>query len=571
MRTHLQTGDTGVSSLELNNTLSAKARGARFWLLFFALFISFLLVLLENASVGTALPTIAHDLNATQFAWIGTAYGISATAFLPLCGGLTEAFGRRPVMIVSLFVFALGSALAGSAQSFSWLIAARGHCLVSAHGSAVIQGLGGGGLTAVPTIIVSDLVPLRERGLYSGLLGLAWSIAGGIGPLVGGALSKPDQWRWIFYLTLPLCGVAVVLVVFLLRLPTPPGTLRTKLAKLDWIGNVIVVSASVSLTIGVTWGGVQYPWGSVRVLAPLTLGIAGLVSFFVYELLWSQAPMVSSCLLSNRTSISGYFQTTILSINYLSILYYLPVYFQACKLASPLGSGVDLLATSMIVSPMTIAAGVFVTLTKTYRAPIWAGWTLVIAGMTLLGTLHADSPRVFGIGFQVLTAVGIGLVFTSTYFPVLAPIPVALTAPALSFYVFLRSFGQIWGVVVGSTILQNELARRLPYAFAAQFPAGAEIAYEAIPVVPALAPALQGEVRAAFADALAVLWRVNAGIAAAGLACSLLMRALPLHTETDARWRMQDGEESEETVSVGGMAKEMETGTEKDSVGTVSC
>jgi predicted MFS family arabinose efflux permease len=136
-------------------------KGAKFWLIFVLVSICFSLSALELSSVSTALPTIANDLQASQFTWIGSAYALASTAFLPMSGGLAQTFGRRPAILVTIGLFALGSGICGGANSMNMLIAGR-----------TIQGFGGGGIQSLTGIILADLVTLQERGLYGGLFGL---------------------------------------------------------------------------------------------------------------------------------------------------------------------------------------------------------------------------------------------------------------------------------------------------------------------------------------------------------------------------------------------------------------
>ncbi|TFY62393.1 hypothetical protein EVJ58_g3901 [Rhodofomes roseus] len=386
-------------------------KGTTFWMILSALIISFFMVVLEGASVGNASPTIAGDLSIIQFAWIGTAYGLSSTALLPLSGGLAQVFGRRPVMLVSLTIFAVGGALSGASRGTSTLFAGR-----------TIQGLGGGGVLTLSSIILSDLVALHERGLYNGLFSLAWTAASGVGPVIGGSFAQSGHWRWLFYMNVPFAGCAAAFVFFFVRLPTPPGSLRSKLKQIDWI----------------------------------------LV------------------------------QTGLLSVPLTGLMYYLPVYYQACTLASPIRAGTLVFGVAFTVAPTTLVAGALITATKRYRPPIWFGWVLLLIGQGLLTTLKATSAKATSIGFQILIGVGIGAVYSSTYFPVLAPLPVEQNAPALALYVFLRSFAQIWGVAIGATVLQNQLSSRLPQAFLETLPSGASVAYSAIPRDPCARVAAEG-------------------------------------------------------------------------------
>ncbi len=177
---------------EITETIRAAGKGTQFWLSFLAIITSIFLSALDLTAVATALPTITADLDGGEdFTWIGSAYSLSSTAFLPLSGALADIFGRKPIMMGSILLFAIGSALAGAAQNINMLIAARSKTqgslwLLTARtdNSALlaIQGLGGGGIISLTEILTSDLVPLAERGLYQGMLALTWSFAAGIGP-----------------------------------------------------------------------------------------------------------------------------------------------------------------------------------------------------------------------------------------------------------------------------------------------------------------------------------------------------------------------------------------------------
>lgn len=237
---------------------------------------------------------------------------------------------------------------------------------------------------------------------------------------------------------------------------------------------------------------------------------------------------------------------------------YLPVYYQACKGATPTGSGVDLLGLAFSVAPITMIVGFSVNKFRVYRPQLISGWLVLIAGSGALSTINENSHRGLSIGLQVINGLGIGLLYMNLYFPILAPLPVSSSAPALSLYNYSRSIAQAsnksyfhgtlrnniinvqtWGVTIGSTVLQNTLRTRLPPAFEQQFPQGVTIAYAIIPLIRELPQPLQAEVRAAFAKGLSELWRIHIGISGAGFLISLLMKGLPLHTQVDEQWELE--------------------------------
>jgi EmrB/QacA subfamily drug resistance transporter len=508
----------------------------RFWLIFLALCVSLFLSALEFAAVGNALPSIVAALqgqDSAEFTWVGSAYTLASTAFLPMSGGTAEIFGRRGSFIGALLIFALGSALCGSAQNMRWLIGAR-----------TVQGIGGGGIMALSSIVVSDMVPLSERGAYNGLIGMTWTFAVAIGPLIGGALAQAGQWRWLFYLNLPIVGIALVLVEFFMDLPTPAGTLSQKLKKMDWIGNTLVIASSTSVVIALTWGGTRYPWSSARIITPLVLGLVGLGAFALYESRFATYPMFPRTLLANRTSFSGYMQVFLNSIAVVVWTYYIPVYFQACRDASPIRSSVEMFGVTFVVGPMVVIGGVSASILKKYRPQMWFGWILAVIGAGAFSTVGANTPLSQAIGLPAIGSSGSGFLLALTYFPVLSPLPVSENAHALALFAFLRAFASVWGITIGSTILTNQLRVHLPTEILDKIPGGLDVVYSVIPQIKGMMQPTKDQVREAFAHSLRAVWYTNAGILGLGLLFSLLMADIPMHSYVDEKWskRAESGE-----------------------------
>ncbi|KAM5537268.1 hypothetical protein V8D89_008998 [Ganoderma adspersum] len=509
-------------------------KGSAFWLTFIAVLVCTFVSALDLTAVSVALPTITESLHGgDKFVWIGSAYGLSSAAILPLSGRLADAFGRRPVMLAFVGLFLLGSALSGAAQNMNMLIAAR-----------TVQGIGSGGILNLSEIIVSDLVPLAERGMFMGIISSVWAVASGVGPPIGGVLAQANAWRWIFYVNLPLTGIAFILVLLFLRVRTPPGTMRDKLGRLDLFGNVIIIAGTTLALISLTWGGVTYKWTSAHTLATMIIGLVLMGAFFVYEWLVPQDPSIPWEVVGNRTTVSAYIATFFHSIASTAVFYYLPVYFQACMGSSPLRSSVQGLPIALAISPFALAAGTLVQALQKYRWVNVLAWALAVVGFGLFSTLDATSSTGKCVGFQIILAAALGLLYTATIFPTLAPLPVSRTASALAFFSFARTFAQTWGVTIGSTVLQNRLASTLPAQFTAQSPSGAQIAYAAIPVISGLDEPLRTQVRNAFANSLKTVWLVMVGMSGAGVLSLLLMKEVPMQKETDATFGLDDRTQS---------------------------
>ncbi|KAF8755099.1 Iron permease [Rhizoctonia solani] len=435
-------------------TPASQKKGARFWLIFVAICASTFLSALELTSVSTALPTIVEALHGHDFAWVGSAYTLGSTAFMPMSGGLADIFGRRPVMLASLVIFAIGSAICGAAPNMSALIAGR-----------TIQGIGGGGILTLTDIIVADLVSLAERGPYLGIVGAVWAIASAIGPPVGGAFAESN-----WHINIPIVGIAIVLVLLFLNLNTPKEPFNEKIRRIDWVAHPpsrAVMESNQS----------QWIFGSISS--------------------WNTGYWY--CLLSARI-------------------------LQGSKGASPIRSGVDLFGIAFTVAPFAILTGISAVVFKKYRPQNYVAWVITTIGLGLLSMVKADTSMAKSIGFQIIIGVGAGILYASTNFPVLAPLPVSLNASALALLAFIRTFA-------GHT--------ELPSAHLFSKPSFPNVF---------LPEPLRTQVREAFADSLAVLWRVFIGIAGAGFISVFLMKEIPMSNETDERWAMEQAEKKESGV-----------------------
>ncbi|THH12814.1 hypothetical protein EW146_g7350 [Bondarzewia mesenterica] len=492
-------------------------RGMAFWLVLVANLSCDFLSAFDLTAISTALPTIVERLHGSDFIWAGSAYALAATAVTPLCGGLASIFGRKPILLLSIAFFALGAALCGSAKKHEYPYKA---------------------LEAVPANLwLRSSTAISSRFPNAVVSQESWHPCGHwhLGPPIGGAIASTGHWRWIFFLNLPICAVAATLVVIFLRVKTPKDPFLRKFSRMDWLSTAVILAF--------TFGGVQYAWNSVQVLAPLIIGLVGLVCFFLIEKYVSKEPTVPWSAVGNRTSLSGYAGTFVHGIVSIAAIYYLPVYFQAVQHASAIRSGIDMFGITFTVAPFAILAGASVEIFKRYRPQNYVGWIIIIVGFGILTLLDANSHRGQYMGYQVVIGVGLGINWIATQFPILAPLPYSNNAHALAFFTFTRYFAQSWGVAIGGMILQNSLSKKLPAEFYAQFPAGAQLAYAAIPKIKDLSEPLKTQVRVAFADSMKVTWQVMIGISGAGLLSVLFMREVTMRSDMDDQWGLKEKKE----------------------------
>ncbi|OSC96590.1 Mfs1.1 [Trametes coccinea BRFM310] len=537
----------GTEETKATSEQAGTKRGWRFWVIFVALCLSLFLTALDLASVYTALPSIIHDLQgADSFVWVSSAYTLSCSAVLPMSGRLADIFGRRIILLVSIVLFAVGSTVTAAAHTMSTVIIGR-----------TIQGVGSGAIQVLVAIVTADLIPLRDRGFFQSITGATFSFASAAGPFIAGAPAQHATWRWLFYLNLPLCAIAFVVVFLFLHLRKPPvESYKEAFLSVDWIGNTIIIACATSCIISLTWAGLQHPWSSAQVIAPLVIGVAGLFGALVYDAYVAAHPVIPTAIIKHRTTLGGYIGSFFHILITSSIAFYLPTYFQAAKLATPLLSGLYIFPTAICISPAAIVQGILVSKTGKYRLISLVGWCSMTIGVGLLTLLKPDTPVAVTIPFQVIAAIGFGFVYATT-FSVLAPLPPTQNAAALSFLLFMRTFSSAWASSISGTIFQNRLHALLPTEFLTRLPHDQDVTYSGIPLIPGLEEPLRDEVRAAFADSVRLVWYICLGLCAAGFVSVAMQKHVPLHAKMDDRFGMKEKAQAR--------CKDMEMGESKQS------
>ncbi|KAL4789187.1 major facilitator superfamily domain-containing protein [Aspergillus venezuelensis] len=505
---------------------------------------------LDTSILFTALPTIAQDLQSeTLYVWTVNSYLVSCTAMQPIIGQTANIFGRRWLTISSVIFFALGSGISGGATSTAMLIGGR-----------AVQGIGAGGINTLIDIVISDLVPLRERGNYIAIMGAIWTIGSVIGPVIGGAFAENVSWRWVFYINLPLCGVSLVLLLLFLRVKTPPSTsIRARLKRIDILGNTILIASVVSVLIALTWGGTVYAWSSWRTLVPLIVGAAGMAGFLLHQgsRLCPDEPTMPLRLFSNRTAAFTYLLVFIQAILLYKVCAMLPVYFQAVLDASPTTSGVYLLPISLTTAPFGIAGGLTIAKTGHYRSLHYAGYALMALGVGLFTMLDENSATGRWVGFQMLFGAGTGLVFPSTLPAIQASLPESDVATATATWAFIRSFGSVWGVAIPVAVFNdrvNDLLHRVEGAGLRDLLAdgGAYSLAGEGGLGDFLEQIGDGEVvsqvTGVYVDSLRLVWQVALAFVLLGILLCFPVRGLVLRTEVETEFGLEEKRQGDEDV-----------------------
>ncbi|KAK4691141.1 hypothetical protein P7C71_g5797, partial [Lecanoromycetidae sp. Uapishka_2] len=499
----------------------------------------------EDEHSDTSRPASLHKIiaqklkgTAIEAFWAGTSFLLTSTIFQPSFASFSHIFGRKPMVLVALVFFLIGALVAALSNDFGTLLVGRS-----------FQGIGGGGLIALTEILVTDMVPLRLRGQWFGIISGMWSIGSVTGPIVGGAFAQNVTWRWIFYLNLPFIGIALVAVPLTLKLAFKTSSISDKLKRVDWIGSVLFIGSTTSFLIPVTWGGVSYAWDSWRTLVPLIIGAAGLVAFVVFEEYVAKEPLIRLDVFKNRTAAASYFQTTIHGIILWGILYYLPLYYEAVKGESPIIAGIALFPETFTVAPAAMVTGIIISKIGRYRWALWSGWTLTTFGVGLLILLDIQTTTVQWIFLNLVSGVGMGLLFPSMAFSIQAATTNKDLAFAVALYSFFRAFGQAIGVAIGGTIFQNQIRIKL-LAYPLLAPKAAEYSADASSLVQIIkvmeAGAAKTELIQAYADSLKTVWAVMCGFAGIALLSSFLIQGLDLNRALETEQGFQHGRENED-------------------------
>ncbi|GKZ21391.1 hypothetical protein AbraCBS73388_007076 [Aspergillus brasiliensis] len=387
-----------------------------------------LVAVMDQTTLAGSLSIIGNELNASnQTSWISGAYFLTSTCFQLLYGRLSDIWSRKYVLYVGLAIMFFGSLASSLAHTATQLIIFR-----------AFTGIGGGGIMSIAQMIVSDVVPLRERGKYQGILGAVVAIANGIGPVIGGALSpiSHNSWRWIFRLMLPLTAISTLAVMFFMPLRKVTGDWKAKLKAVDFFGVFLALGGTAVLMLGLTWGGGEYVWNSTHVIATLIVGVAVCVAFVVWEWKGHPYPLVPMHIFKSRIVNGACLTMFINGWNIIVMLYYIPTFYQLVFNYSTTKAGAMVLPITLLQTVSSTLSGLIVHWVGRYRESILVGWMIWAIGLGLMSTLNETSSLGKQIGYGLLTGLGSG----NTLQP------------------FIRNLGGTLGLAISGTIITNLLS-----------------------------------------------------------------------------------------------------------------
>jgi EmrB/QacA subfamily drug resistance transporter len=438
------------------------------WLVLVVLTTGFFMILLDTTIVNVAIPAMSAGLNTTldQILWVLNAYILVYAVLLITAGRLGDLYGQRTLFAIGLFVFTLASALCGFSQNVSELIAAR-----------ILQGVGGALLTPQTLAILTSLFPPERRGAAFGVWGGVAGLATVAGPTVGGAIITYIDWRWIFFINVPI-GIAALIATFLIVPDLRPGRHHGW----DILGIILATAGLFAIVFGLIEGQ-RYNWGDfaygVTIPEIIVAGAALIVVFIVWERFQAE-PLVPLSLFAERNFAVANWIAAAISFGMLSLFLPITIYLQSVR-------GFSALAAGLTLAPMSLTSMVFAPFAGRMADRI-GGKYILTAGISLFtigfGTfIYVAGPDSTWLTFllpAIIAGAGMGMTFAPMTTVAMRNISPRVAGAASGVLNTTRQLGAAIGSAVVAAILQNRLAitlhdqavshaASLPVAFRAQF------------------------------------------------------------------------------------------------------
>jgi EmrB/QacA subfamily drug resistance transporter len=477
------------------------------------------MLLLDVTIVNVALPDIQgqFDSSLSGLQWVIDAYALSLAALLLTAGSLADIYGRRRVFVIGMALFTLGSLLCGAAPSIEFLAIARAG-----------QGIGGAAMFATSLAILGTTYTGRDRGVAFGAFGATTGVAVAIGPVLGGILTSGLSWRWIFFVNLPICLVAMFISLTKVQESKDPNAGRP-----DWLGFVTFSSALGLLVYGLIEAG-QHSWDDRVVVSSLVAAAVLLAAFVVTQLLQKE-PMFDLTLLRKPTFTAGLIAAFGISASIFSLLTYLVIYVQNVLGYSAVETGIRLLFLSVAIFVASAVTGRFTDHVPT-KWLIGPGFLILGVGILLVIGIDTSSGWTHLIPGLIVSGIGVGMInppLVSTAVGVVAPARAGMASGVNSTF---RQVGIATGIAALGSIFSHQVAAGLQDKLAgtpaadrseqiAEAVTGGQVAAVIQQAPAAVRPTLADAATSSFVDALNHIGLIAAVLAfVVGALCLVLIR-----------------------------------------------
>ena len=486
---------------------------------FAGLMLGSLIASLNMTLVAPALPTIVAELGGlADYTWIPISAMLASTVVVPIAGKLSDIYGRKPLYMTGIIVFALGSLLSGLAPNFWFLVFAR-----------FVQGAGMGFLMPLSQAIIGDIISPRERGKYQGMMGASFGLASIVGPAAGGFITQYYSWRWLFFVNIPFAVLTLLVVAFYMHVPN-----EKRKHRIDVMGSITLSLGVSSVLLATVWGGSQYAWDSWQIIGLYSAGTVLLIAFVWFETR-AEEPVLPLHLWKSSIFTFSNIASIGVAMTMFGTIYFLPVFVQGVIGNSVTNSGAILVPLLVAMIITSIGSGQLISRTGRYKMPLIAGMLLMLAGYALLAQLDINSTNQQVIVAMIVIGLGLGTSMQTYTLVVQNSVSRAHMAVATSATQLSRSIGAAIGLAVLGTILSqgmtSALPKYLPAGAAAKFQLSGTGSASAIfdPAQLAHLPsAIAIGIRHGLADALHPVFLAGVPILAIALIATLFIREVPL-------------------------------------------
>jgi EmrB/QacA subfamily drug resistance transporter len=490
--------------------------------IFVAIALAMLVASMAGPIVSAAQPTIVDDLGGAEHeSWLVTSNVLGATIVVALAGKLGDLFGRKRLFLAAVVLFAIASLLCALSHSMLMLVVSR-----------ALQGIGGGGIAVTASALVAEVVPLRSRGYYQGILGAVAGFGMVTAPLVGGYLSDYLTWRWAFWINVPV-GVVVVLMTA----TTLPALAARPKPVIDYPGILLLFLGAAGLTLATSWGGTTYAWDSPTIIG-LLVGFAVALGIFVSVERRVREPVLPTTLFRSPTFTVCCLLAFVVGVTLLCALVFLPTYLRYVSGLSATASGLRTLPMVAGIMLGSTGSGILASRTGRYKVFPVAGMALIAAGYLLLSFMDASTPTALQSLYFAMLGVGIGLSMQLLVVIVQNMSSFGHLGVATSAVTFFRFVGYLCGAAILGTIFANFLDRRIGLLKVSEALAEAASSPTTLHQLPhdVAAPIVR-----AYADSLSEVFLCSAVLATAGFILALFLREAPMTDIHDGAGDLGDG------------------------------
>ncbi|RJE18775.1 Major Facilitator Superfamily [Aspergillus sclerotialis] len=430
------------------------ASGGRLAVIILAILFTMFLVALDRTIIATAVPTIANEFQAlNDISWYAGAYLLTSCGTQLSWGKVYTLYSTKVVFLLAIIIFEVGSALCGGAPNSNAFIVGR-----------AIAGIGSAGIFSGATVIIAQIIPLPKRPIYVGLMGCIFGLSSIVGPLMGGAFTDRVTWRWCFYINLPIGGVTLAILILFLSIPSQPKqscSWSRHFIRMDPIGTVLFLPAVICFLLALQMGGTAYPWNNGRIIALFVLSGVLLISFIAVQIWQQEDATVPPRILWQRSIISGMVFAICVYGGLITMLYSLPLWFQAVKSTTAVQSGIDTIPMVIALVVSAIISGGVITATGYYVPWMFVATILMSTGAGMVTTFKIDTGHSAWIGYQVLFGLGMGSGLQQPSLAAQTVLGDDSIAIGVSLMFFAQNLGGTVFISVGQSLFTNYLASQL--------------------------------------------------------------------------------------------------------------